>query len=68
MVLRQKQKIYRHYDQVKLINMNILQELSYYKFMFSPLGKAFEKQIKMNEDQGRKQVQDLKAVKVTEHQ
>ena len=48
--------------------MNILRELSYYKFMFSPLGKAFEKQIKMNEDQGRKQVQDLKAVKFTEHQ
>ena len=48
--------------------MNILQALSYYKFTFSLLGKAFEKQIKMIEDRGGKQVQDIKAVKFKEHQ
>ena len=30
------------------------------KFTYSPLGKAFEKQIKTNEDQGKKQVKALK--------
>ena len=30
------------------------------KFTYSPLGKAFEKQIKTIEDQGKKQIDDLK--------
>ena len=30
------------------------------KFTYSPLGKAFEKQIKTIEDQGQKQVENLK--------
>ena len=30
------------------------------KFTYSPLGKAFDKQIKTNEDQGEKQVDALK--------
>ena len=33
------------------------------KFTYSPLGKAFEKQIKTTEDQGLKQVEALKALK-----
>ena len=33
------------------------------KFSFSPLGKAFEKQAKAIEDQGKNQVSALKAVK-----
>ena len=33
------------------------------KFSFSPLGKAFEKQAKAIEDQGKNQVSVLKAVK-----
>ena len=33
------------------------------KFTFSPLGKAFEKQIKTIEDQEQKQVQALKTFK-----
>ena len=33
------------------------------KFTYSPLGKAFEKQIKMIEDQGQKQVQALNTLK-----
>ena len=33
------------------------------KFTYSPLGKAFEKQIKAIEDQGQKQIETLNAIK-----
>ena len=33
------------------------------KFTYSPLGKAFEKQIKTIEDQGEKQIEALKILK-----
>ena len=33
------------------------------KFTYSPSGKAFEKQIKTTEDQGKKQVEVLKVLK-----
>ena len=36
------------------------------KFTYSPLGKAFEKQIKTIEDQGQKQVDALKNLKTKE--
>ena len=36
------------------------------KFTYSPLGKAFEKQIKTIEDQGEKQVEALKDLKQKE--
>ena len=36
------------------------------KFTYSPLGKAFEKQIKIIEDQGQKQVDALKDLKLKE--
>ena len=32
-------------------------------FTYHPLGKAFEKKTKIIEDQGRKQVEDLQALK-----
>ena len=58
------------YHPEKLININILQVKKYYrdqsriikqaKFTYSPLGKAFEKQIKTIEDQGEKQIKALK--------
>ena len=38
------------------------------KFTYSPLGKAFEKQIKTIEDQGTKQAEDLKSLKPDENQ
>ena len=38
------------------------------KFKYSPLGKAFEKQIKTIEDQGIKQVEVLKTLKSDENQ
>ena len=33
------------------------------RFTYSPLGKAFEKQIKTTEDQGKKQVDALESLK-----
>ena len=38
------------------------------KFSYSPFRKAFEKQIKTNEDQGIKQVETLKGLKMGENQ
>ena len=37
------------------------------KFIYSHLGKAFEKQLKTTEDQGIKQVEALKALKAEEN-
>ena len=59
------------YHQAKLTDMNILQVKKYYllikleksNFTDSPLGKAFEKQIKTIEDKGTKQVKALKVLK-----
>ena len=36
------------------------------KFTYSPLGKAFQKQIKTIEDQGKKQIDALKDLKDSE--
>ena len=65
-ILIEKQAKYRHYHEVKFINMNILlvkiilpsnqQQMEQAKFTYSPLGKAFEKQIKTIEDQDKKHV------------
>ena len=38
------------------------------KFIYSDLGKAFEKQLKTTEDQGIKQVEALKALKAEENE
>ena len=57
-ILTEEQQKCQHYHQVKLINMNILQEKKYYHLIkiFSTR-KAFEKQINTIEDQGIKQVE-----------
>ena len=50
--------------------MSNLQMNEYYhliKFTYIPLGKTFEKQIKTIEDQGVKQVEALKALKVEQN-
>ena len=49
MILTEKQQKSQHYNQEKLINMNILpsnqeQIIEKGKFVYSPLGKAFEEQ------------------------
>ena len=38
------------------------------KFTYSPLGKAFEKLIKANEDQGIRQVEPLQGLKPEQNQ
>ena len=74
----EKQQKYQNYHQVKLINMNILQDkkilpsdqsrlIEQAKFTYSPLGEAFEKQIKTIEDQLMKQVEALKYLKLEEN-
>ena len=44
----------------EILPLNQLQIIEQAKFTYSPLGKAFEKQIKTIEDQGKKQVDALK--------
>ena len=64
MILIEKQPKYRLYHQAKLINNKYLtgedilpsnqqQIIGKTKFIYSALGKAFEKQIKTIEDQGK---------------
>ena len=73
MALTEKQQKYQHYHPEKLINIifyrrkillsdqrRIKQQA---KFANSPLGKAFEKQTKTIEQQGKKQVEPLEDLK-----
>ena len=66
MILIKRLRKYQLYHQGKLISMNILlvkQIIEQAKFTYSPLGKAFEKQIKTIEDQGKKQIDALADLK-----
>ena len=64
-ILREKQQIYQHYHQVKFLtgketlpsDQSRIKEQT--KFTYSPLGKAFEKQTKTIEKQGRKQIEAI---------
>ena len=68
-ILIEKQLNYQLYHQVKFINeyltgedilpSNQQQIIEQAKFTYSPLGKAFEKQIKTIKDQGEKQVKAI---------
>ena len=49
-----------------ILPSNQQQVIKQVKFTYSPLGKAFEKQIKLIEDQGQKQVDALKDLKPKE--
>ena len=71
-ILIEKLPKYQPYHQAKLISMNTGQEtlpsnqkqiIEQAKFTYSPLGKAFEKQIKTIEDQRKKQVKALEYLK-----
>ena len=60
MILTEKQQKHQYYQLEKLISMNILQAKVYLrlikeqaKFIYSPLNKALEKQIKTIQDQGK---------------
>ena len=76
MILIEKQPKYQPYHQAKLISMNIYltgeeilpsnqkQIIEQAKFTYSSLGKAFDKQIKTIQHQGKKQVDALKDSKL----
>ena len=54
---------YEYLTGEEILPSNTQQIIEQAKFTYSPLGKAFEKQIKTVEDQGQKQVQELKTFK-----
>ena len=68
-ILTEKHPKYRLCHQTNLTNMNILQAKKYYDliknrwynklFTYSPLGKVFERQIKIIEDLGEKQIKAI---------
>ena len=49
-----------------ILSSNQQQIIEQARFTYSPLGKAFEKQIKTIEDQGQKQIDDLESLKPKE--
>ena len=58
-------KIDKQYEEILPPDQSRLIEQT--KFTYSPLVKAFEKQIKTNEDQGNKLIEVLKLLKLMEH-
>ena len=78
-ILKEKQQKYQHYHSGKIdkyeyftgkeiLLFNQRKIIEQANFAFSPLGKAFENQIKTIEDQGTKQVEALKALKQEDKQ
>ena len=57
---------YEYLTDEDILPSNQQQIIEQAKFTYSPLGKAFEKQIKTIEDQGKKQVDALKVLKLKE--
>ena len=55
---------YEYLTDEDILPSNQQQIIEQAKFTYSPLGKAFEKQIKTIEDQGKKQVKDLENLKL----
>ena len=73
-ILTEKQQNYQHYHQIKnwwyeyfsgeeVLSLDQGRMIKQAKFTYSPLGKAFEKQIRTMEDQGKKQVEPLNTLK-----
>ena len=54
---------YEHLTGKEILPSNQLQIIEQAKFTYSPLGKAFEKQIKTIEEQGQKQTEALNTLK-----
>ena len=54
---------YEYHTGEDILPSNQQQIIEQAKFTYSPLGKAFEKQIKTIEDQGQKQVEVLNTLK-----
>ena len=57
---------YEYLTGEKILPSNQKQIIEQAKYTYSPLGKAFEKQIKTIEDQGKKQVKALEDLKLEE--
>ena len=57
---------YEYLTGEEILPSNQKQMIQQAKFTYSPLGKAFEKQIKTIEDQGKKQIDALKDLKDSE--
>ena len=57
---------YEYLNSEDILPSNQQQIIEQARFTYSPLGKAFEKQIKTIEDQGKKQVDALKDLKPKE--
>ena len=57
---------YEYLNGEEILPSNQKQIIEQAKFTYSPLGKAFEKQIKTIEDQGEKQVKALEDLKLKE--
>ena len=57
---------YEYLTGEEILPSNQQQIIQQAKFNYSPLGKAFEKQTKTNEDQGKKQVVALESLKSSE--
>ena len=66
MILIERRKIrkYEYLTGEDILPSNQQQIIEQAKFPYSPLGKAFEKQIKSNEDQGQKQIDALKVLEL----
>ena len=54
---------YEYLTGEEILPSNQKQMIQQAKFTYSPLGKAFEKQIKMTEDQGGEQINAIKDLK-----
>ena len=57
---------YEYLTGEEILLSNQKQIIEQAKFTYSPLGKAFEKQIKTIEDQGKKQVEALEGLELKE--
>ena len=54
---------YEYLSGEEILPSNKQQIIEQTKFTYSPLGKAFEKQIKTTEDQGEKQIKAIQVIK-----
>ena len=54
---------YEYLTSEEILSFNQRQIIEQAKFAYSPLGKAFKKQAKTNEDQGEKQIKAIEGNK-----
>ena len=59
---------YEYLTGEEILSSNQQQIIEQANFTYSPLGEAFEKQTKTNEDQGKKQVDALESLKPSDNE